>query len=281
MPASGEGWQAKPSFSMRLAKGDAEPPPPRSIPQPREEIREPEPERAPDTPAYSDTSTMPIIIDPPQFVPAPQTGLATLRILTEDELSPEEKRAVQIQMTAFYHAQRLIREERRVDPPDLYSERFFIWKVLFKELLGLLIIVAAIVLLVFVAQQSSGDVQGWSVLVLVVLVLVYGWVAYRMFFAWRHTILYSDVNNTGIKRPLNRWLLLNELNSTVATHRIQTKKPSRGHFASFFNLNSWRVTLDSSSTEDDFLNDLRFVRDGDRLKNTIDAAQAYHDRRSK
>lgn len=204
-----------------------------------------------------------------------------LRILEPEELTDDEFRAVQLQMTALYHAQKLLSDEEKLEIPQPYNERRYIWRMIFQQMAP-----AAILLLVIgvsVAVFSTGSIGGWGAvwlgLGLLCVLLGYVWTAYRIYCDWRYTFLFSDTYNTGFRRRRFRWLLLTELNPSVETASLSSKDVTRGNFASFFSLNSWRVTLDSPTQQDAFLGNMRFVRDGLRLKETINANQQYLNRR--
>lgn len=201
----------------------------------------------------------------------------TFEPFTLDELSDEEVYEVRMMATAFYHAELAIRKRGHVEPPEPYSERFYVWKMVFQQLL-LAVVVGAIVALVVLASSFGAFSELswlWRFLLGFTLTLACIWTSYRLYFIWRNTVLVSDTQETGIRRPRKRWLLLNEVNQTVETASLQTKDVTRVGFASFFSLNSWRITLDAPSQKDKFLDNLGFVRNGSELKKTVQANQSY------
>lgn len=263
---------------------------------PEEEWRPPLPysERAlPDTGSAprDQTPTTPLeFLAPPALPPsvtqqadAPEPAIwkgRTLEPLGPEELaelSDEAFLQLRLQTTAYFRALTLFHEKSRLPAPDPYLERFYIWKMLFKQVapVATLLTVAAVTVSLLVVTGATGWTIVWAVLGLLLVALGCAWFVYRIYYIWRHTFLFSDVQETGIRRPRNRWLFLTELEQTVETASLQTKDPTRGNFASFFNLNCWRVALDAPAQKDNFLNDLRFVRNGNRLKQTIIAGQQY------
>lgn len=216
------------------------------------------------------TQPMPLVCEP---VKPPRP----FRLLSPEELSPEEHRSVEIQMTAFYEAQKLLRSSPKIPEPLPYEERYFIWKMIFKMMipaLGLIVVGALLVSLPIMMGANGWDSFWWGV-ALFVAVLVVAWFGFRVYYDWAHTVLFSSLQETGIRRPRNRWLLLTELNLTVETTSLMSKEATRGGFTSFFNINSWRISFDSAATDDDFLKDRGFVRNGDVLKKTVNAFQEY------
>ena len=230
-------------------------------------------------PAESVTEASGTVNTEPLKLPQPvvEDPSRVFRLLTPDELTNEEIRSVQLQMTAFYYAQKQLTVSEYIEPPAPYIERFYIWKMIFR----LLIPAGALVLTFVLAGLISGtgvihsDAQLTFVSVLVFAVLICAWFAYRIFYSWQHTFLFSETQDTGIRRRRNRWLLLTEIDLAVETSSLKTKEASRGNFTSFFNLNSWRVSLDSPAQDDDFLRNIGFVRNGSELKKTINATQRY------
>ena len=221
--------------------------------------------------------TSPIPIITPALKLPPSIPVRSFELLSPEELSPEDVLDIRKQITAIVYAQRILDKKQAVEAPDPYEERFYIWKMLFQQfvLLGALVAVVAVIVALGSFDAFSGISTSIASLAVLIIVLLYLWAAYRTLYSWQHTYFFSELEGTGIRRPRQRWLLLNEIDLAVATSSLQTKDATRGNFTSFFNLNCWRVTLDSPSQKDKFLDDVRFVRDGDRLKKTVQSIQHY------
>ena len=222
---------------------------------------------------FSQLTTAPVEV-------VPETKQETFRVLTEEEMTPEEIRKVQLDITALHHAHRLMNESEYVAPPEPYDEPFYVWKMIFQQLAPASSLIVIFTVSVIVASMGfiPGDWIIGAVLGNIVVALVCAWFAYRTHWSWQNTRFYSDpeTQQTGIRRPLNRWLLLNEINLFVITADITTKDATRSDLVSFIGLNSWRVSLDTvAQTGDEFLKSLRFVRDGRRLVDMISETQRY------
>lgn len=218
---------------------------------------------------FDDVSTAPTPL-PPQFFPLRRRVLEPLDI---EELTDDEVRQIRLYLTA----RRALDAKEPRERPEPYLERHYVWKMIFQLLpiAGVFIGTAALTVALNLMTSISDAVAGWAWLVLVVVALSCAWAGLRVFYDWQHTEIYSTVEQTGIRRPRNRWFLLTEKRMSVDTASLQIKKATRGYFTSFFNIDCWRVTLDSPSDEDKDFNDIRYVRSGDRLKETIQANQAY------
>lgn len=225
---------------------------------------------------FDDVSTGPIPL-PASIPPVRKAVRRTFEPLTMDELTDEQVFEVRALITAICEAERIRTEKQKRDRPEPYIERFYIWKLLFElmALTGIVGIIVAVVILLLANNIITGSGQELASGLLLLTVLTGAWFGYRMVFDWNHTILFSNVEETGLRRPRKRWLLLNEKSQTVETASLKTKDATRGNFASFFNLNCWRVSLDTPAQNDDFLKDLTFVRNGSQLKQVIRDNQSY------
>jgi len=265
----GEGWTPRPPFSARPL------PTPPTAPATTVSVAASFEAPALVSPARTFDDTEPItapITLPEQ--PASPVAADGFRVLRHEELSVDEVRQVNIQLTAYYHAIKLLAKESRIEPPEAYVERFYIWKMLFKQLIPAGGLVVAL-FVISMAAQAFGGVSGWTMLWMFVAVVAYGYFAYRTYFVWANTFLFSEERETGIRRKRHRWLFVTEMNPAVETASIQTKDADRNHFTSYFNLNSWLITLDAPAQKDQFLENLGFVRHGDRLKKTVNDWQQY------
>lgn len=210
-----------------------------------------------------------------------RTESRELKLLDPEQLTADEFYQLRLRMTAYYHALKLLaadeRNAQRVDQPGPYQERFYVWKMVFKEswILAITVVVIAVITAVKVFLPQGGEAGAWFAAMIIGTVVAFAWTAYRTYYTWHHTVIFCTPAGTGVRQKRNRWLLLNEREESVDTSSIQTKDATRGTFASFFNLNCWRVNLDSPSQKDAFLNNLRFVRDGNRLMQTVEATQRY------
>lgn len=275
--ASSPAWSPPRPFSERFA-------------QQQQEMRSdsPHPQTPPSAPIVTvkpkqaEVTTAPIPV-PTVTQPAPQlTTQRQFQLLSPDELSEEEIRAVEIQMTAFYYAQQYMGTANKLDPPLPYHERFFIWKMIFQVAAVIAVTIVALVAfgLFGTAVVPESD-RGWIYVSMAIVALVGAWFVCRAYFAWRHTFIFSTPEETGLRRPIMRWLLLPEIERSLTTAALMTKDAGRSQFTAFFNINSWQITLDSPAQKDDFLVGVGFVRDGNRLKKTVNANQVYFARGGK
>lgn len=206
---------------------------------------------------------------PPSYVPQ------GFEPLTPEELTPDQRHWVRMYVTALVAAEKVLNRKERGERPVPYQDRFYIWKMLRQQLLLALVMGPLVALTIFLRTVDTVGVSDWLDGTLVLLLLFWAWSGCRVYFDWHRTILFSNVEETGIRRPRNRWLLLTDKEVTVDTASLHTKDALRGNFASFFNLNCWRVSLDSPSQRDEALNALTFVRYGDKLKETIMLNKSY------
>ncbi len=199
--------------------------------------------------------------------------------LSINELSDSEVFEVRKLITAFVEADRIINRKDRGKPPEPYYERFYIWQMLFQLAAQATVAIGIIGLMTTFVMWDAipTNVTTWSVLIGIIGLVVVGLYCFRIYVLWSTTSIYSNTQETGIRRPRNRWLLITELSLALKTASIQTKDASKGQFASFFNFNCWRITFDSPSDEDKFFRDLRYVKDGDRLKATVSANQQFNE----
>lgn len=211
---------------------------------------------------------------PLDYLPvSPKGSKRSFRVLDLEELTDEELRQVNLQITAHYHAELLLTTAPRVDPPEPYQERFSIWKMLLQQFLALVCIVIALVFIVLSAQ-AFGGMSALTLFYLGGAFLVYAWFAYRIFYSWQHTLVFSEAQDTGIRRKRNPWLIVSEKTPSTETSTLTARDADRNHFTSMLNINSWYVTLDSAVQKDTFLQ-MGFVRDGARLRQTVIDWQAY------
>lgn len=192
-----------------------------------------------------------------------------------EELTPDQRHWVRMYVTALDAAEKVKNRKERGERPAPYQERFYIWKMIQRQIILGTVMVLPVALIIFLRTVDTIGLSDWLDGTLVFLLLCWAWVGCRVYFDWHRTILFSNVEETGIRRPRNRWLLLTDKEVTVDTASLHTKDALRGNFASFFSLNCWRVSLDSPSQRDEALNTLTYVRYGDKLKETIMLNKSY------
>lgn len=267
------GWVMKPPFSQRprVQMNVSDPPVPADPPRPSSPSISPIPAEPAVELTASSAQTQPIEIE---TLPLPVSSPSAFRLLKPEEVTPEERRQIEIQMTAYYWAQKLLTEENYVAPPDEYSENRSVWRMLFQEM------IPAGVVLILLSIVITSVVMGWFswllILIFLIGVVICGAAGVLIHFLWRITFIVCNKQNTGIARREVRWLLLSELVPELQTASINVKEPTKSHLAVAIKLNLWRVKLETPAQDEDPKSvRLGFVRDGDLLVQTISDFQSY------
>lgn|GEM_PF-5217624 len=222
----------------------------------------PSAESTPDERPTDDVVTAPVVVTP---APPKRTGPFRIYSPHDPDLTDEMRTEIEIRMTAGYWLHKALQDEDRVELPDEFRERRVLLKLVLQEVLVLIGILLMGWLL------SSGWLNGWSNLVVVGIMLVGIVVGFYLYKLWSITYIVSTASKTGISRERIRWMFINEIEPELTTKDIILSRPWRNKLFSTFNVNWWRVYLDTAAEDESpNLKTLRFVRDGDRLVQTID-----------
>lgn len=247
----------------------------------------------------------PHIEDDLNAAPIPVIGGSSVepfRVLRPEDASPEQRNLIEALMTALHYHDTL-NQKPRPTLPDIYEELFYIWKMLSRQLLVLIVALmlglAAWALIRTGFTLTEANIL-WAAGAVVTTMLVLLWFSRRIYVAWATTVLYCNEQDTGITRTGNRWLGLSPIDESVETTSLNVKKESRAWLAYMLGLNSYRIKLDSSAQDDGFLGGssdydttdldqsskgtarkkkpdkgLTYVRDGKRLRVTVAKFQQY------
>lgn len=204
-----------------------------------------------------------------------------IRPLRDDEMTARDLRQMQYDLRLFVE-QKALEKKLLPDPPDGIESRQSVWKVICFELPMIAFVIGGSWFLWWIAFGIA-EPNIWVVLSCVGIwllgMLVMAWVIARIFEDWRTLTYYSDLFKTGKSRKQNRLLLLPPLTPSITTQDIQTRDPTKGFFATFFNLNVWRLTLDSPNEADrKHFTDMRWIRHADKWVGVIEAFKEYHAR---
>lgn len=264
-PTEGRAWTPKTPFSQRQLREDVSPQPttPEVLGESHSNNIEPEISTEPVT------APLPIMHEPRE----------TFRILKPEEVSDEEIRLIQLQMTAYYHTLKILHEEEELKRPATRQDRQFIWHVIFKLMANIsigLVLTVALLVIMFNSGNSFWSIVPFSALMLLIVIFATWWLSARAVRNYKTKYMVCDTYNTGWQRPASRFFLLSELVPSLETASINTRNPGRGKLSIFLKLNCWRVTLDAPSQADNkTYEDMRFIRNGDLLVQTIIAQQKY------
>lgn len=207
-------------------------------------------------------------------IDATNSDATPFRVLSPEEVTPDERRQIEIQMTALYSVQRIVSEENRIDPPKEYHERRFIWRMIFQEMIPSALILGALYLIVVGA--ITGLISLILVLVLLAGAIICGLVGACIYFLWRITFIVCTEQKTGIARRQVRWLGLSELVPELETLTIGLRKPGQNPFSVMLGLDCWHVKLDTAvQNEDQNTVRLHFVHGGKQFTQTISDFQSY------
>jgi len=204
---------------------------------------------------------------PTAIVPTPNRRSGPFRIYSPDDpdLTDEMRLEIELRLTAGYWLHKALQAENQVDMPDEYRERKVFWKFIFQE--------ALVVLFLFLVGWllASGLTAGWLTTITLVCLAIGVIVGLYVYKLWRITFIVSTATKTGISRERVRWMFINEIKPELTTKDIIISKPYRNSVFSTFNVNWWRVRLDSAAQDESpGVQNLRFVRDGDRLVHTVE-----------
>lgn len=215
-------------------------------------------------PPRDSIKTAPIAVIP-ESSPPKRSGPFRIYSPHDPDLTDDMRHEIEMHMTAGYWLHKAIQEEDRVEMPDEFRERNVIWKLVLEE---------AVVLVGFVVLGwllLTDLLDGWVDLVIlgmIAVVLVVGLYVYKL---WTITYIVSTASKTGIYRERVRWMFINEIPPEFDTTAIIVNRHWRNKLFSTLDINWWRVYLDSAAQEESAnVKTLRFVRDGDRLVQTID-----------
>lgn len=259
-----EEWTPRQPFSQRPA-----PPPP-----PAKE----EPADLSDTPTEQDAlDTQPIVLAHP---PAPMS-VEGFRVLDPEEVTPKERRKINMMITAFYHAQKLFTKKERGPAPEPYHERAHILKLIVDEIIpiGSALLVLVAVILAGIYRVIPGEAWGLVGLGAFIALVACSYLGYRAFWLWAHTYLSSTIDNITVQRASNLPLMVfKEFKQEVPASAYSitgTFSSDRNVLFSKFNISCYTVTIDTSADDDDFLHGMRYVRDADRLKAAVEENSRY------
>lgn len=224
-------------------------------------------------PTFEQLTTSPVS-DP---VKVSESGLVQLTPLPVAEMTSEEIRRVRLELT-IHQQKKLMDAKEKPIPPDELRDRFYIWKLILLEMIPV-----GILLLIYVATIyaiSSGMVQGADVgnalLVLLGFTALAVWPVMAIRKVWAVTYIVVNAEQTGVHRPAVRWAFVGERNPSASTSQITNVVPTRNWLLALMRINSWYVSMDSPAEMDEFLHHLHFVRDGDKVKETVFAFQEYN-----